>query len=436
MKKIIVVGGGIAGLLSAQILSKKAKVYLIEKDSDLGGLLKSKNDFNITFDMGTHILRESPNAEVNQYITGIINKQEWNTFDNLKVGNYFENSLYEFSQAIDIRKLPQETYRKIVFEIINNINIETKLTSAKDYFLSRFGETYYEIVCKPQLLKFFGTVDEDLSFECAQILGMTRVIGFDENITDELKTIPGLDHRIAFNTFEKGVGILKNLYPKKWGIGKWVKNIEEDLIDSNVIIKKNCEIISLKQQNGSLEKVILNDGEELEVDEVIWTIPPIFFLKHLGVNLELQPPKIRKAFLFNYLFENNFLVKNHYIHCYDSSKYAFRVTLYSNLRGDDIPSCTVEVITNEPFNAEEMLVTIHKELIDMQIVSVDNKVLSQFCHVPQGGFPLLTMSMKKQTLKIVEECNKHCNNVKFLGRAKGTSFFMSDIINEVVSEIN
>lgn len=60
-KNIVVLGGGIAGIVSALLLKKKNNnVYLLEKNKKLGGLLGSRNLYkNLYFDYGCHFLKQT-----------------------------------------------------------------------------------------------------------------------------------------------------------------------------------------------------------------------------------------------------------------------------------------------------------------------------------------------------------------------------------------
>ena len=75
MKTAVVVGGGIAGILSAILLKKRfEEVYLIEKGKTLGGLLKSyRNQDGIEFDYGTHFLRETGIPQLDKILLVLLN---------------------------------------------------------------------------------------------------------------------------------------------------------------------------------------------------------------------------------------------------------------------------------------------------------------------------------------------------------------------------
>jgi phytoene dehydrogenase-like protein len=57
----VVVGGGLCGLFSSIVLADKfEKVYLVERDDECGGLLRSSaDDRGIVYDQGTHIPEET-----------------------------------------------------------------------------------------------------------------------------------------------------------------------------------------------------------------------------------------------------------------------------------------------------------------------------------------------------------------------------------------
>ena len=69
----LIIGGGISGLVSAHALLKgnpSAKITIVEKDKNLGGLLAGieYEDENLYFDTGTHIFQETGNQELDELL--------------------------------------------------------------------------------------------------------------------------------------------------------------------------------------------------------------------------------------------------------------------------------------------------------------------------------------------------------------------------------
>jgi protoporphyrinogen oxidase len=435
VNNIMVVGSGIAGLLAAKVLASENNVYLLDRAHVLGGLLRSESMDGITFDMGTHILRESPRKEVNDLVFGGLDLQEWTAFGNLKVGNYFAGDLYKFSQAIDIRNLPEDEYNKVVVEVIQRLHKERDTANAKAYLVSMLGPYFYLAYLQPLLHKFYGIDGSELSWDSALILGLGRVIGFDGNISEEIKRLPGLDERFAFNSYEQGISAYRNYYPKKGGIGKWVDHIESELETAGVTMLKGSEIQGLAFRDRAINKAHIKGHGEIAIDRLVWTIPPIFLLKLLGKEVKSPPPRFRQAWLFNFMFKDSFLTDNHYIHCYDDKMDSFRVTLYPNLRDSEDPCCTVEVIMPGEFDEAVMKKEIHDELIVMGIVEASNEVVADNIYKVGEGFPMLTNDFKEANAEIVRELDETCSNLTILGRASGKAFFMGDIIEDIVDTL-
>ena len=92
--KVVVIGGGIAGIFSALLYSSKGyKVALIEKEATTGGLLRSQELFekDLMFDYGTHLLSSTNNKEIDSLL---FDDLAVNEFEYLKVGSFYKG-LYE-----------------------------------------------------------------------------------------------------------------------------------------------------------------------------------------------------------------------------------------------------------------------------------------------------------------------------------------------------
>ena len=105
---IIVVGGGIAGIVSAILLQKKfGKVCIVEQSKKIGGLYRSKDcKLNVTFDYGSHFLQSSGIPELDKIILEEISSEKWLELGNLKGGGYYKSKLNTKTHFLDARNLP------------------------------------------------------------------------------------------------------------------------------------------------------------------------------------------------------------------------------------------------------------------------------------------------------------------------------------------
>lgn len=79
-ENIVIVGGGIAGLLSALLFSQDDKytIHLVEKSAELGGLQKSFDYGKFgKFDYGAHNILETGIKELDDLLFGLLPEDEW-----------------------------------------------------------------------------------------------------------------------------------------------------------------------------------------------------------------------------------------------------------------------------------------------------------------------------------------------------------------------
>ena len=118
---IVVVGGGIAGIVSAILLQQKfGEVCLVEQSNKIGGLYRSKkSELGVTFDYGSHFLQSSGIPDLDKIILDGISESSWLELGNLKGGGYYKSKLNSNSAFLDARNLSKEIYERGVIEVLN-----------------------------------------------------------------------------------------------------------------------------------------------------------------------------------------------------------------------------------------------------------------------------------------------------------------------------
>lgn len=164
--KIAIVGGGLTGLTAAYYLSKtkKYKVYLYEKNSDLGGLLGIFTINGVGLEGYYHHLAISDKDIIS--LIKELSLGERLLYLTSKVGIFYEKKIYPFSTPLDLLSFPAVSFltrirlglatlylQKIItiknWQVLRNI-------PAQKWFRKAVGEQGFKVIWKPLLKGKFG----------------------------------------------------------------------------------------------------------------------------------------------------------------------------------------------------------------------------------------------------------------------------------------
>lgn len=115
-QQIVIIGGGIAGIVSALTAAKFGfNVLLIEQQKNLGGLLRSfKYQSGYIFDHGTHLLNTTSNNELNNMVYDSMDKDFLQLYPPGGDGNFYKK-IDENSSFLDaLMYCGAEETRKII----------------------------------------------------------------------------------------------------------------------------------------------------------------------------------------------------------------------------------------------------------------------------------------------------------------------------------
>jgi protoporphyrinogen oxidase len=426
---ILIVGGGIAGLTAALALKGRARVTLVEKAGECGGLLRSWSaPKGLAFDYGTHVLGESGTKEVDDLLFGRLDPKAWKRFKIVRSAAYFSGKLYRKSPHLDLRALPRADYEKAVAELQAAPASAGAPATFEEQVLRVHGRTITEKVHRPAMRKILGSELKDLlpdhSFE------LKRFVCFDADRARALKKDPRLDAKIGFTTWEEGVPSVDSLYPRSGGVGQWVAGLCEELRAGGVELLTGRAVSRLELEGGRPKAAVLDDGRRLDCDRVLWTVSPQLLLGALGLPREAAPVPMRPMHFFHFAFDRPFLADNYYVSNYDEDFRSFRITLYPNLQ-DAAPEggwhCTVEVVGDAaPGDAP----AIRAELDRMGLTD-PAAVLTYSDHkMTPAGFPVLDRAFVESANRQVAAARAAAPGVDAVGRAKNGGFAMQDVAVE------
>src|SRR6185437_2278396 len=308
----IIVGSGISGLLSALLIARKNKntnVYIIEKNKEIGGLLRRfyYGEEYGSFDYGMHNLLETGEKELDDLIFSLLPENEWQLLEGKKrdlAGIYFNNTLQHNSPYIDIRNLESVEIDKCIADFFINVNNrpylnkgDEVLKNAKQFSSDRFGEYTASKTIIPSVEKVHQKSAEELDYMATVFTPMSRIAMFDEPLINDIIKSDTLRDRIAFSDqrnlpVEKSSG-RKAFYPIKYGMYRVIDAFLKEFKKYNIQILSNAELHSIKTSNNKIENVVIKtETEEIQLENIsklIWTGGVPLLAKLLNIPLSDLP---------------------------------------------------------------------------------------------------------------------------------------------------
>ena len=406
----VVVGGGIAGLLAALLLSeqKKHKVILIERETQVGGLLRCFNyGEHGVFDYGMHNMYETGISALDELLFGLLPDSDWQILEGPArdlAGVVFNGTVQYNSPFPDLRLLPQEQWDSCVLDFFGQMENprHSNFESAWDDILSRLGRSTADLI-DTVLLKQFGKRGIELAPFATRLTTLSRVVMFSEEPFANLMTSSLIRDRLAWPEQRTLPAIWgsgrKAYYPKKYGIYRVVDALLERLKDAGVEIITGAQVQSLEITNNQVNKLIVSsvngDREIASIEQFIWTsgLPGISQL--LGMDLScyrFDPP--RKTVVVNLLLRQPPNMRDlYYLYCYESGCHTFRVTNFAAYcEGAHRPSgwpIAVELLVDAPLPDSEDLKNIAlNELKQFGVITTVDEVTFAAVEPLSSGFPM------------------------------------------------
>ncbi|MED5370852.1 MAG: FAD-dependent oxidoreductase [Myxococcota bacterium] len=277
---VVIVGGGVTGLVSAQLLLEAGcEVVVIEREPLAGGLARSHRyeGGDWTFDIGPHRFHtENPNIKA--YLDRVI-KGECTLFPRCSEV-YFQGKYYRWPlHPKNLLQLPKDMAAKAFVDLAVNNFRTYEVDTFEQYVLRQYGPTLYKHFFGGYTQKFLGLDPAETHPDWAKV-GLNRAIIDDkmqmQNLTQLLKTT-----LTQFNKAE-----IDFLYPERGMQQAWEKV-------SAIIEGLGGRIITgtparMEGGNGRVERIYAGD-EVFEPAAVIWTAPITVATRQLQVHTPNLP---------------------------------------------------------------------------------------------------------------------------------------------------
>lgn len=456
-QNIIVVGGGIAGLVSALLLSenKHNKITIIEKDKQVGGLLKKYDykDFGC-FDYGMHNILETGIKQLDSLIFNLLPQEEWQLLEGNKrdlAGVYINNKLQKNSPYIDLREYTH--YTSFLNSFFNRNDIGSyqidQFKTAGDFLSKKYGSLITDDVFKSILEKLYKSTIDKLDPMSTVVTPMGRIILLNESVMQEINKSEKLKSLLAYPE-QRNLNLnlssgRKAYYPKKYGIYRIIEAMVEVLKDRNVQLITDDYVTKISHNDKKIDSIKLNSGVEIDnIETFIWSADLINFYKLLSnkaLNYNFDLPA--KTSVTNIVIDKKLNLDDlYYFYCYEKDLSTFRVTPYYNYSDGAIINGTykicVEMLIYDDIDSMEILTKkAISELIQMNLLEKNTNILFAKTEILNNGFPRPTKNNVEILDNIRNEIkDKKISNLINIGiLAEKNLFFQTDVLIDLYKKM-
>lgn len=459
-KKYVIVGAGIAGLLAALKLIDKGvngeNILIIDKEKEIGGLLRSwKSEANGSFDIGTHILAETGNEEVDRLLAPFYSGEKWQKLEGSTKdlpGCFYNNVFHDENQFIPFSSIDSALIEKYTQGILDKLDTKLNSTStnmsAYDFYSKKYCDDYIEDVIEPIYRKTFGKESRQLSAFVCNLLPLNRVISNNSKINEKLQQDDKLRSVFGFplqkEVPEQFVSKTASYYPKERGVGIFVEAINEYLLQKKISIETEANIQTLEIKNSEIKKITYqksNQTASVNCENLIWSVGilPLCKILDIPVNFSFMDKPLNTVVaqtIFNKVIE---LKNSHYYYVLDTKYKTYRITNYNSF----CPSNKLELKTPLTFEfildtlQENLSTLIQKEIIDLGLAKSEKDFEILDVIVLSSGFPILSLNNEKEIDLLREKVKEYSlfNLVNIGVLSEPNLFFYRDILKDVLLKL-
>ncbi|MEM7819767.1 MAG: FAD-dependent oxidoreductase [Candidatus Aenigmatarchaeota archaeon] len=360
MKRAVILGAGISGLVAANELAKVGiETIILEKSDTVGGLCASFEYKDFIFDYGPHKLYSQIPGLMN-YIKNILGDKcvivkKRNSIRLFRDYLRFPIVIKQIPYVFGLNNLIKIFFSYLKAKIKNVLN-KKPIISYEDYFVNKFGSYIYSIMFKEFAYKVWGEpkrLSEELARRRVPISSIFSMIKRKEK------------NKISADYF---------FYPQK-GIGEFCNIIAQEFIKNGGRILFNTKPSKIIIEDGKvrfLEYVKNKEKRKIKIDYVISTIP----INELIYLFDTIPENVRKAakdlnyrslMLFYIILNKDRVLKDNWIFFPEKKYIINRISEQKSFSILTAPTNKTSIIAEVTYNSNDK--KFHKEKIIKNVIN-------------------------------------------------------------------
>ncbi len=422
-KKVVVLGGGLAGLACAYTLIKAGyEVTVVEQESQVGGLARTIEINGFRFDTGPHRWY-TKNDMVNNWMLSLMGEEVIKVPRLTRI--YFDKKFFNYPikikstlQGMGLVKTTLAVVDYFLVKLKNQLVKKEPLT-LEEGFVTQFGWTLYRMFFQRYSEKLWGTSCKNIS---ADWLGQ-RSRGF--NILSIIKDI--------FIKSEKVVSFVDEFsYPKN-GIGRIAGKMAEGIETGGGKILLNSSVVGLKHNGKKITSVAIKKNRHLQTltaDEFVSSIPLSDLIKMLSPQVPRKIQSTNRKLTYRDQVQVALFVKktkitpDTWIYVHSLNLPYVRFMEMDNWSEQLSPKGTTTLVFEITCNEGDKIWNLQdKELIKMVSRSFikefklikEKDIIDAYVHRIPKEYPVYHIGYNDD-LKIIKNYLKRFNNLQIIGR--------------------
>ena len=316
----LIIGAGISGLTYANFT--KEDYLIVEKEDRVGGYCKTTKRNGYVWDYAGHFFHFNTQELKDLFLK---NMPEDEILYNQKCTKILYNgSFIDFPFQANIHQLEKQDFIDCLYDLFHKVEKET-YENFLDMLYGKFGKSIVEKFLKPYNEKLYATDLKNLDVDA---MGRFFPYADKEAIINNMKENTMNSYNSSF------------LYPKG-GAESFIKVLYDNLEKEKVLL--NTSVVKI---NLDTKEATLSNGEKVEYQNLINTMPLNHFLELLGIHKELlEEMSFNKVLVFNLGFDkpSPLCTKEHWLYIPSSECNYYRVGFYNNILRTEKLSMYIEI---------------------------------------------------------------------------------------------
>lgn len=391
MKKVAILGAGIAGLSAGFFLQEKENIEfkIFESSANYGGLARSFKWHGFNCDFATHRFF-THNDEVRNTILSLVPMAHQIRRSKIFIRDTWVNDPINPLDLINL--IPLKDRIKLVFDLITQENNVSDANNFEEFVTKKYGALMHEIFFRPYTEKLFGIKAKDISLQWAK--NKVRLINpFRKNKHNKKNTFGSYYYPV-----EGGYGVISDkLYQK---------------VKRNVLLEsKIVKIIADEKEHIRIEYENLGVNNTYVCDVVISTLPLSTTSKLLGLDIPLSFRQVSSVY---YWINKPKVMDYDWVYFIPDNIAINRLVEFKNLNPLDAPTDTTVICAEVTNRGEDLHDQVLRDLIKVGLIKA-NEVLDSLVINENYGYPVYKVDEENKVIEVKNFIDK-LENIHLLGR--------------------